>query len=44
MADIMNGTEMNPEFHHKSVLLDEAVELLVHNSDGIYMDGTFGRG
>ena len=35
---------MNPEFHHKSVLLDEAVELLVHNADGIYMDGTFGRG
>lgn len=35
---------MTQEFKHKSVLLDEAVELLVHDADGIYMDGTFGRG
>ena len=35
---------MTQEFNHKSVLLDEAVELLVHDADGIYMDGTFGRG
>lgn len=35
---------MTEEFNHKSVLLDEAVELLVHDADGIYMDGTFGRG
>ena len=35
---------MTQEFNHKSVLLDEAVELLVHDADGVYMDGTFGRG
>jgi 16S rRNA (cytosine1402-N4)-methyltransferase len=35
---------MAQDFKHKSVLLDEAVELLVHQADGIYMDGTFGRG
>lgn len=35
---------MTEEFNHKSVLLDEAVEHLVHDEDGMYMDGTFGRG
>ncbi|MBT3437646.1 MAG: 16S rRNA (cytosine(1402)-N(4))-methyltransferase RsmH [Oceanospirillaceae bacterium] len=35
---------MVEEFKHKSVLLDEAVELLVHEPNGLYMDGTFGRG
>ena len=35
---------MVEEFKHKSVLLDEAVELLVHEPNGVYMDGTFGRG
>ncbi len=29
---------------HKTVLLDEAVELLISNPDGVYVDGTFGRG
>ncbi len=29
---------------HKTVLLDAAVEALVHDSTGIYIDGTFGRG
>lgn len=29
---------------HQSVLLDEAVQALVHSSSGIYVDGTFGRG
>lgn len=31
-------------FRHVTVLLDEAVELLVQNADGFYVDGTFGRG
>jgi 16S rRNA (cytosine1402-N4)-methyltransferase len=44
MTGLINGTEMTQEFNHKSVLLDEAVELLVHDTDGVYMDGTFGRG
>ena len=35
---------MTQEFNHKAVLLDEAVASLVHDADGIYMDGTFGRG
>src|ERR1700712_1743027 len=29
---------------HVSVLLPEAVNALVENVDGIYVDGTFGRG
>ena len=29
---------------HVPVLLEEAVNCLVHSSDGIYVDGTFGRG
>lgn len=29
---------------HQSVLLDEAVQALVHTPGGIYIDGTFGRG
>lgn len=31
-------------FRHASVLLDGAVEALVHDPDGAYLDGTFGRG
>ena len=29
---------------HTTVLLDEAVDALVTRADGIYVDGTFGRG
>lgn len=32
------------EFQHVTVLLDEAVEALNIQPDGIYIDGTFGRG
>lgn len=32
------------EFQHLTVLLNEAVEALVYNPDGFYIDGTFGRG
>lgn len=32
------------EFTHRPVLLDEALEALHIDSDGIYVDGTFGRG
>jgi 16S rRNA (cytosine1402-N4)-methyltransferase len=35
---------MGQEFRHVTVLLNEAVETLVHNPDGFYVDGTFGRG
>ncbi|MGI4858898.1 MAG: 16S rRNA (cytosine(1402)-N(4))-methyltransferase RsmH [Janthinobacterium lividum] len=31
-------------FQHRTVLLDDAVEALVWRTDGIYVDGTFGRG
>ncbi|UYG02260.1 16S rRNA (cytosine(1402)-N(4))-methyltransferase RsmH [Halomonas sp. LR3S48] len=31
-------------FRHASVLLDGAVDALVHDLDGAYLDGTFGRG
>jgi 16S rRNA (cytosine1402-N4)-methyltransferase len=36
-----------PEFQHRTVLLDEAVDALAiegERTDGIYVDGTFGRG
>ena len=33
-----------PPLQHSSVLLDEAVGALVTRADGIYVDGTFGRG
>jgi len=29
---------------HRTVLLHEAVDALVHRPDGTYVDGTFGRG
>ncbi|MFT6916083.1 MAG: 16S rRNA (cytosine1402-N4)-methyltransferase [Motiliproteus sp.] len=35
---------MSDQFKHKSVLLDEAVELLITDPSGSYVDGTFGRG
>lgn len=35
---------MAQEFKHITVLLSEAVDLLVQNPDGFYVDGTFGRG
>ncbi len=35
---------MSEDFKHKTVLLDEAVELLVTDPSGVYADGTFGRG
>lgn len=35
---------MGNEFQHRTVLLDEAVDALVTRLDGVYVDGTFGRG
>lgn len=35
---------MTQAFQHLTVLLNEAVEALVHNPSGTYIDGTFGRG
>jgi 16S rRNA (cytosine1402-N4)-methyltransferase len=35
---------MNETWPHRTVLLAEAVEQLVTTPDGIYVDGTFGRG
>jgi len=35
---------MSDQFKHNSVLLDEAVELLITDPAGSYVDGTFGRG
>ncbi|WP_414450416.1 16S rRNA (cytosine(1402)-N(4))-methyltransferase RsmH [Burkholderia sp. 22PA0099] len=35
---------MGNEFQHRTVLLDEAVDALVTRPDGLYVDGTFGRG
>ena len=37
-------TGMSKEFTHRTVLLDEAVAMLVQNPDGNFFDGTFGRG
>lgn len=35
---------MMENYKHKTVLLDEAVNGLNIRPDGIYIDGTFGRG
>ncbi|CAG4885516.1 Ribosomal RNA small subunit methyltransferase H [Paraburkholderia saeva] len=35
---------MGNELQHRTVLLEEAVDALVTRTDGIYADGTFGRG
>ena len=35
---------MSENFKHITVLLDEAVDLLMIDPDGFYVDGTFGRG
>jgi 16S rRNA (cytosine1402-N4)-methyltransferase len=35
---------MNVAFSHKSVLLDESIEALNIQADGVYVDATFGRG
>jgi len=41
----MPGQEMNnTEFKHRSVLLDECIEALNIDPDGIYLDGTAGGG
>ncbi|AMC99598.1 16S rRNA (cytosine(1402)-N(4))-methyltransferase RsmH [Halomonas chromatireducens] len=43
----MSSTAPEPAhrgFRHASVLLDGAVEALVHDPGGAYLDGTFGRG
>ncbi len=35
---------MEERFTHDSVLLQEVVDLLVTNRDGVYLDGTVGLG
>ena len=35
---------MGNELQHRTVLLEEAVNALVTRTDGVYVDGTFGRG
>ena len=43
----MTNTTPVPEFQHRTVLLDEAVDALDLSgarADGVYIDGTFGRG
>jgi 16S rRNA (cytosine1402-N4)-methyltransferase len=36
--------KLQTEYQHKTVMAEEAVELLVWNSSGIYVDATFGGG
>lgn len=38
------ASAMGNGLQHRTVLLDEAVDALVTRTDGIYVDGTFGRG
>lgn len=50
LRDEVAGTHTSPDaaadaaYKHVSVLLDGAVSALVGNPDGLYIDGTFGRG
>ncbi|CEP36615.1 MULTISPECIES: 16S rRNA (cytosine(1402)-N(4))-methyltransferase RsmH [Halomonadaceae] len=39
-----DAEQVAPRFRHTSVLLEGAVDTLVHDAQGIYLDGTFGRG
>ncbi len=41
---MLNETIMTESFQHISVLLHESIEGLAIKPDGIYIDGTFGRG
>jgi 16S rRNA (cytosine1402-N4)-methyltransferase len=41
---LMNATSVTPTFAHTTVLLHEAVDALVSDPQGTYVDGTFGRG
>lgn len=38
------GMDQSAEFRHTTVLLDEAVDGVLARPDGVYVDGTFGRG
>ncbi|RQH01034.1 16S rRNA (cytosine(1402)-N(4))-methyltransferase RsmH [Paraburkholderia dinghuensis] len=38
------SSAMGQGLQHRTVLLDEAVDALVTRADGVYVDGTFGRG
>lgn len=38
------ASAMRNELQHRTVLLEEAVNALVTRADGVYVDGTFGRG
>ncbi|MEM5423814.1 MULTISPECIES: 16S rRNA (cytosine(1402)-N(4))-methyltransferase RsmH [Paraburkholderia] len=38
------ASAMGQGLQHRTVLLDEAVNALVTRADGVYVDGTFGRG
>jgi 16S rRNA (cytosine1402-N4)-methyltransferase len=38
------ASAMETKLQHRTVLLDEAVDALVTRADGLYVDGTFGRG
>lgn len=38
------ASAMGNGLQHRTVLLDEAVDALITRTDGIYVDGTFGRG
>lgn len=39
-----DAEQVASRFRHTSVLLEGAVDALVHDTQGVYLDGTFGRG
>ena len=41
---LLSLSEVLSVIHHQSVLLKESLDVLSINADGIYIDGTFGRG
>ncbi|MEC9483806.1 MAG: 16S rRNA (cytosine(1402)-N(4))-methyltransferase RsmH [Halomonas sp.] len=38
------NASLPPDYRHASVLLDGAVDALIDDTQGVYLDGTFGRG
>nr|WP_299240295.1 16S rRNA (cytosine(1402)-N(4))-methyltransferase RsmH [uncultured Halomonas sp.] len=44
MSHRVTASSSSPDYRHASVLLEGAIDTLIHEADGVYLDGTFGRG
>ncbi|SHF50246.1 16S rRNA (cytosine1402-N4)-methyltransferase [Modicisalibacter ilicicola DSM 19980] len=44
MPHRVDASHVPADYRHASVLLDGAIDALIHDPEGVYLDGTFGRG